>query len=217
MLATGAGVCQDFAHLLIALARARGMPARYVSGYLMPRRADEDGNGLEEVIGGQGVARLGGGLRPGLGLGRASIPTLGTPTSGRHVRVAYGRDYGDVAAGARRLQGPGRPAAVGRTCWCGPALDDDGCEHLSERIDPAPAESRPRRAPPAAATAAVACTRVDARATGGLRRPRVPDHPHNPAIHLLDGRFYADDPQPHFRWMREHAPVYWDEARRCGA
>ena len=39
----------------------------------------------------------------------------------------------------------------------------------------------------------------------------MPDHPHNPAIHLLDGRFYADDPHPHFRWMREHAPVYWDE------
>jgi cytochrome P450 family 142 subfamily A polypeptide 1 len=40
--------------------------------------------------------------------------------------------------------------------------------------------------------------------------PRVPDHPHNPAIRLLDGRFYADNPRPHFRWLREHAPVYRD-------
>lgn len=39
----------------------------------------------------------------------------------------------------------------------------------------------------------------------------MPDHPANPAIRLLDGRFYADDPHPHYRWMREHAPVYWDD------
>jgi cytochrome P450 family 142 subfamily A polypeptide 1 len=35
--------------------------------------------------------------------------------------------------------------------------------------------------------------------------------PANPAIRLLDGHWYADDPHPHFAWMREHAPVYWDE------
>jgi cytochrome P450 family 142 subfamily A polypeptide 1 len=29
-------------------------------------------------------------------------------------------------------------------------------------------------------------------------------------IHLLDGSFYAREPQRHFQWMREHAPVYWD-------
>ncbi len=40
----------------------------------------------------------------------------------------------------------------------------------------------------------------------------MPDHPSNPAIRLLDGRFYADDPHPHFTWMRRHAPVYRDEA-----
>src|SRR5262245_7642904 len=33
----------------------------------------------------------------------------------------------------------------------------------------------------------------------------------NPAIRLLDGAWYADDPHRHFRWMREHAPVYRDE------
>jgi cytochrome P450 family 142 subfamily A polypeptide 1 len=36
--------------------------------------------------------------------------------------------------------------------------------------------------------------------------------PTNPAIRLLDGYWYADDPHPHFAWMREHAPVYRDEA-----
>ncbi|MDO5604408.1 MAG: transglutaminase family protein [Paracoccus sp. (in: a-proteobacteria)] len=40
-LALGAGVCQDHAHVLIAAARLRGLPARYVSGYL---HADADGN-----------------------------------------------------------------------------------------------------------------------------------------------------------------------------
>jgi len=42
----------------------------------------------------------------------------------------------------------------------------------------------------------------------------MPDGPHNPAIRLLDGRFYADDPYPRFRWLREHAPVYRDDS--CG-
>ena len=40
----------------------------------------------------------------------------------------------------------------------------------------------------------------------------MPPRPTNLAIRLLDGGFYADDPHPHFRWMREHAPVYRDEA-----
>ena len=35
-LSVGAGVCQDFAHLLLGVVRMRGLPARYVSGYLVP-------------------------------------------------------------------------------------------------------------------------------------------------------------------------------------
>ena len=42
----------------------------------------------------------------------------------------------------------------------------------------------------------------------------MPDHPENPAIRLLDGFFYVGEPLRHFRWMREHAPVYWDESSR---
>jgi len=38
----------------------------------------------------------------------------------------------------------------------------------------------------------------------------VPGHPVRPEIRLLDGRFYAADPHPHFAWMRRHAPVYRD-------
>ena len=39
----------------------------------------------------------------------------------------------------------------------------------------------------------------------------MPEHPVNPDIDLLDGRFYAADPHSAFRWMRENAPVYFDE------
>ena len=39
-LRVGAGVCQDFAHLLLGVLRKRGLPARYVSGYLVPKQAE---------------------------------------------------------------------------------------------------------------------------------------------------------------------------------
>jgi cholest-4-en-3-one 26-monooxygenase len=39
----------------------------------------------------------------------------------------------------------------------------------------------------------------------------VPNHPTNPDIDLLDGRFYIDNPHEKYSWMREHAPVYFDE------
>ncbi len=42
-------------------------------------------------------------------------------------------------------------------------------------------------------------------------------HPLRPEIHLLDGRFYASDPHPHFEWMRENAPVYHDPNSGCWA
>lgn len=34
-----------------------------------------------------------------------------------------------------------------------------------------------------------------------------------PTIDLLDGHWYADDPYPGYAWLREHAPVYWDDHR----
>jgi transglutaminase-like putative cysteine protease len=39
VFAYGCGVCQDFAHIFIAVCRAAGVPARYVSGYLVTRRS----------------------------------------------------------------------------------------------------------------------------------------------------------------------------------
>jgi cytochrome P450 family 142 subfamily A polypeptide 1 len=43
----------------------------------------------------------------------------------------------------------------------------------------------------------------------------LPDHPTNPDVRLHD-RFFYLDPHPHFRWMREHAPVYWDDTADGG-
>jgi cytochrome P450 family 142 subfamily A polypeptide 1 len=40
------------------------------------------------------------------------------------------------------------------------------------------------------------------------------DHPIHPDIDLMAGEFYAQDPHRSFDWMRENAPVYWDEPRQ---
>jgi cytochrome P450 family 142 subfamily A polypeptide 1 len=38
----------------------------------------------------------------------------------------------------------------------------------------------------------------------------MPKHPTHPGIRLLDGRFHQAGAHPHYAWMRENAPVYWD-------
>jgi cytochrome P450 family 142 subfamily A polypeptide 1 len=40
----------------------------------------------------------------------------------------------------------------------------------------------------------------------------MPKPPSNPEIRLLDGQFYVDRPFEHYRFLRRHAPVYWDES-----
>ena len=89
ILETGRGVCQDYTHVTIALARSWGIPARYVSGYLH----------LEGVAGEQtpdGASHAWAEcLLPGVGwLG--IDPTNDTLADHRHVRVAIGRDYADA-------------------------------------------------------------------------------------------------------------------------
>jgi transglutaminase-like putative cysteine protease len=132
VLNAGAGVCQDFAHLLIALARSRGLPARYVSGYLAPSQPTDARASLEQVIGGQASHAWVEVFVPDIGwLGLD--PTLGVPASGRHIRVAYGRDYGDVAPvrGVYRGHAGQRLSVDVRVR---PAVDADGCEHVRESV-----------------------------------------------------------------------------------
>ena len=39
----------------------------------------------------------------------------------------------------------------------------------------------------------------------------MPNHPPNPDVRLLDGQWYASRPWQQLRWLRDHAPCYWDE------
>ena len=81
------GVCQDFAHVLIALARARGIPARYASGYVFA------GDG---IVGGEASHAWAEAHIPGQGwLG--VDPTNDKVVDDSFVLVALGRDYGDVS------------------------------------------------------------------------------------------------------------------------
>lgn len=85
-LAAGHGVCQDHAHIFIGCARILGIPARYVSGYLMidDRIDQEAGHGWAEAhIDGLGWV--------GFDISNGICPDH------RYVRVATGRDYRDAA------------------------------------------------------------------------------------------------------------------------
>jgi transglutaminase-like putative cysteine protease len=88
-LKEGRGVCQDFAHIMIAIARSWGVPARYVSGYLYHRRGDKSRSG-EDASHAWMEAWF-----PSLGW-VGFDPTNNVMAQGRHIRVAVGRDYADV-------------------------------------------------------------------------------------------------------------------------
>jgi transglutaminase-like putative cysteine protease len=83
------GVCQDIAHLTVALLRSLGIPARYVSGYLHPLVDAPIGKTVE----GQSHAWA----EWWCGGWQGFDPTNGVPAGQRHVTVARGRDYSDVS------------------------------------------------------------------------------------------------------------------------
>src|SRR5271170_4081396 len=100
-----AGVCQDFAHLMIALVRCAGLPARYVSGYLETESVRGTG-GLVGATASHAWVEVY--LPSGLWLG--IDPTNDMVEGERHVQIGIGRDYGDVPPlrgvfkGAKRQQ-----------------------------------------------------------------------------------------------------------------
>jgi len=94
VMSQGKGVCQDFAHLGIAMYRSIGIPARYVSGYLYaaeqtsavapdePELSVQTHAWLEVFVPGHGWWGL--------------DPTNAQPVGELHVKIGHGRDYQDV-------------------------------------------------------------------------------------------------------------------------
>ena len=93
-VAGGRGVCQDYAHVMLALCRAAGLGARYVSGHLVGEGGSHAW--VEVVVDG--------------GLAVAFDPTHDRRAGSGYVTVAVGRDYADVAPTSGRFRGdsPGR-------------------------------------------------------------------------------------------------------------
>lgn len=106
VLANGVGVCQDYAHLAVALCRSIGIPARYVSGYLFSsndRTGSIEGDFIrvqthawfEAAVPGQGWLPL--------------DPTNRLAVGRQHVKIGHGRDYDDVPPLRGVYSGPGTP------------------------------------------------------------------------------------------------------------
>jgi transglutaminase-like putative cysteine protease len=83
-----AGVCQDFAHILLAMLRLLGIPARYVSGYVCPHDNNLRGEGATHAWVEAYIPFYG-----WLGLD----PTNNCIVSDLHVRLAIGRNFSDCS------------------------------------------------------------------------------------------------------------------------
>jgi transglutaminase-like putative cysteine protease len=88
------GVCQDFAHIMIAALRSLGLPARYVSGYLYTGTAACGDPG--HLVGADASHAWVETYCPSSGWIELD-PTNNMIAGAGHLRLAYGRDYADVA------------------------------------------------------------------------------------------------------------------------
>ncbi|MFN8512774.1 MAG: transglutaminase family protein [Thermomicrobiales bacterium] len=94
-LALQRGVCQDYAHIMLAICRLCGLPARYVSGHLL---GEGGSHAWVEVLA----------PRPN-GDGYVALPfdpTHGNRPGLNYITVATGRDYGDVAPTSGTFRAP---------------------------------------------------------------------------------------------------------------
>jgi transglutaminase-like putative cysteine protease len=92
------GVCQDFVHVMLGMCRSIGIPARYVSGYFFnPHRAPDEieaSHAWVEVF------------LPGFGW-QGFDPTHDRVPDTRYVKIATGRDYGDIRPVSGTFRGRG--------------------------------------------------------------------------------------------------------------
>jgi len=86
-LALGAGVCQDYAHLMLAMCRACGLPSRYVSGHLLGQGGT---HAWVEVV-------LPADDGSGEAIGWPFDPTHASRGGLDYITIAVGADYSDVA------------------------------------------------------------------------------------------------------------------------
>lgn len=92
-----AGVCQDFAHVMLQVLRISGIPSRYVSGYICPNKNGLRGEGathawVEAWIPGQGWAGI--------------DPTNNVWVTDDHVKLAVGRNFNDCSPVKGTFKGP---------------------------------------------------------------------------------------------------------------
>jgi transglutaminase-like putative cysteine protease len=83
-LAGGQGVCQDFAHVMLAVCHLASLPARYVSGHLLGQGGTHAW--VEVIVPGEGQAQA-----------VAFDPCNGCRANSGYITIATGRDYADVA------------------------------------------------------------------------------------------------------------------------
>lgn len=91
VLAQGRGVCQDFAHLMIACLRSLGLPARYMSGYIQTFTTP----GAERLQGADASHAWVGAFCPDLGWIEFD-PTNAKLADTEFITLAWGRDFSDV-------------------------------------------------------------------------------------------------------------------------
>ena len=101
ILTTRQGVCQDYTHVMIAIARSWGIPTRYVSGYLCATGQQHEQAASDATHAWVEC------LLPELGW-VGFDPTNCTVADARHVRIAVGRDYRDVPPTRGTRQGGGQ-------------------------------------------------------------------------------------------------------------
>jgi transglutaminase-like putative cysteine protease len=109
-LAAGKGVCQDFAHVMLAVCREAGLPARYVSGHLVGEGGSHAW--VEVVV--NDPSDQGDGRRVVV----AFDPTHECRAGHSYFTIAVGRDYADVAPTSGEFEGSS-PGVLTSSKWLG--------------------------------------------------------------------------------------------------
>jgi transglutaminase-like putative cysteine protease len=91
------GVCQDYAHVMIALCRGLGIPARYVSGYFYNGKTGDENEASHAWV------EI---FLPHFGW-KGFDPTHNRDVDARYIKLAIGRDYGDIKPVSGSYRGKG--------------------------------------------------------------------------------------------------------------